>query len=479
MRSVSLYFQVHKPLRLRKYRFFDIGTDHYYYDDYTNESLIRKAVDRSYIPANKILLDLIKEYGSQFKITFSISGQVLDLFELYAPDALESFQKLAATGVVEFTAEPNTHSLISLHNKQEFMQQVKEHERLIVQYFQKKPKVFANTALIYSNSIGEAVAELGYNTVLIEGAKQILGWKSPNYLYYNIMNPRQRILLRNYQLSDDLSFRFGNRSWSEYPLTAEKYVQWISSLNKKEENVNIFVDYDIFGNIHSHDSGIFHFLKALPKQVIKSKMQFSTGNEVSSRLQPVAALDIPHAVSWADAEKDLSTWLGNELQKDAFNKLFSHSEKVKHISDRKLQKDWKYLQSCDHFFYMSTRFFHDGHQGSPYESPYQAFINYMNVLSDFFIEVDKKSSFNNHNLITKTTTTMAKKATSKKSAKKGTKKATAKKAKAKKPAKKAAKKVVKKKAAPKKKKAAPKKKKAAPKKKAVKKAVKPTITPLI
>src|SRR5664279_456681 len=273
MKTICFYFQVHQPFRLKRYRFFDIGNDPYYYDDYTNESILRKIADRCYLPANKVILNLIKEYGTRFKVSYSISGSALDQFELYAPEVIESFQKLAKTGCVEFLGETYSHSLVSLSNPAEFESQVKLHSEKIQKLFGQTPKVFRNTELIYSDEIGAEVAKMGFKAMVTEGAKHVLGWKSPNYLYCNALNPRLKILLRNFKLSDDIAFRFSNKSWSEYPLTAEKYVNWLNQLDSKEDTVNIFMDYETFGEHQAKESGIFEFLKALPK-VIFSRSRF-------------------------------------------------------------------------------------------------------------------------------------------------------------------------------------------------------------
>ncbi len=392
MKTICLYFQIHQPLRLKRYRFFDIGNDHYYYDDYLNESVMRKVADRCYIPANNIILDLIKKHEGRFKLAFSITGIALDQFELYAPEVLDSFKGLAETGCVEFLAETYSHSLAFLNNPEEFKEQVKKHHNKIRDRFNYEPLVFRNTELIYSDAIGAIVADMGYKAMLTEGAKHILGWKSPNYLYYNAINPRLKVLLRNFKLSDDIAFRFSNKSWNEYPLTTEKYVSWLKVLDKNEEIINIFMDYETFGEHQWAETGIFEFLKMLPDAVFKnSKISFSTPSEASDHLQPVAAVQVPNPISWADEERDLTAWLGNELQQQAFSKLFELYEKIKKIEDPLLNKDFQYLRCSDHLYYMSTKFFSDGEVHSyfsPFNSPYDAFINYMNILSDFEIRIN-------------------------------------------------------------------------------------------
>jgi alpha-amylase len=392
MRTICFYFQVHQPFRFRRYRFFDIGNDHYYYDDYSNESILNKVAQKSYLPANELMLGLIKKHKGKFKIAYSISGIAMEQFRLYAPEVLESFKKLADTGHVEFLAETYAHSLCSLKGKEEFQRQVQAHSDLINEYFGQVPKVFRNTELIYSDEIGAMVADMGYKAMLTEGAKHILGWKSPNYLYCNAINPKLKLLLKNFKLSDDIAFRFSNKGWPEYPLTAEKYVGWLNQAPEKEEVINLFMDYETFGEHQWKETGIFDFLKALPETVFKkSPYTFSTPSEVARKLQVVSAVNVPHPISWADEERDLTAWLGNELQNEAFNKLYSLGEKVYASGDDTLKQDYTYLQVSDHFYYMSTKFFSDGEVHSyfnPYDTPYDAFINYMNVLSDFEIRVN-------------------------------------------------------------------------------------------
>jgi alpha-amylase len=293
--------------------------------------------------------------------------------------------------MVEFLCETDSHSLVSLSNRAEFEKQVNKHREKIQKYFGQAPVVFRNTELIYSDQIGADVAEMGFEGMVTEGAKQVLGWKSPNYLYCNALNPRLKLLLRNFKLSDDLSFRFSNRNWSEFPLTTEKYAHWLKSIDKKEENINIFIDYDTFGGRQPRESGIFNFLQYFPSTVLKmTDYSFSTPTEIIRNQQPISAVSVPSPISWVDEERDITAWLGNDLQKEAFNKLYDLKEYVDLCNDQKILIDWKYLQSSDHFYYMSTKFFSDRPSYSymnPFESPYGAFINYMNVLSDFSLRV--------------------------------------------------------------------------------------------
>lgn len=392
MKTICLYFQVHQPMRLKRYRFFNIGNDHYYYDDYLNESIMLKVAQKCYLPANKLLLKLIKEYGCNLKVSFSISGIALDQFRLYAPEVLESFKELAKTGCVEFLAETYSHSLIAFKDENEFKKQVELHSKKIKEHFDYESKVFRGTELIYSDEIGAKVANMGFKGMITEGAKHVMGWKSPDFLYCNTINPKLKVLLRNYELSDDIAFRFSNQGWPEYPLTASKYVKWISDALKTGETVNLFMDYETFGEHQPESSGIFDFMKHFVKEVFKkTKYEFATPSEVLEKLQPISAVSVPNPISWADEERDLTAWLGNDLQEDAYNRLYSLTDKIQKCEDPKILTDWKYLQSSDHFYYMCTKVFSDGEVHSyfnPFDSPYDAYINYMNVLSDFIIRVN-------------------------------------------------------------------------------------------
>ncbi|MBW6460290.1 MAG: glycoside hydrolase family 57 protein [Bacteroidales bacterium] len=393
MRAVCLYFQVHQPLRLRTYRFFEIGAYHNYYDDYQNRFILRRIAEKCYLPMNKLLLDIFKEYGSAFKVSFSISGIALEQFRMYAPEVLKSFQKLAKTGNVEFLAETYSHSLSSLISKTEFMAQVNTHRDMIRQYFNQEPVTFRNTELIYSDGIGEMVGEMGFKTVLTEGAKHILGWKSPNFMYVNAINPKIKVLLRNYQLSDDIAFRFSNRGWHDWPLTAEKYVDWLNQADPKQEVLNLFMDYETFGEHQWAETGIFEFMRSLPARVFShSDFSFHTPAELAEKIQPVSAIHVPDPISWADEERDVTAWLGNDLQDDAYDNLYSMEEMVRKSADPEILKDWRFIQSSDHFYYMCTKWFSDGdvHQYfNPYGSPYEAYINFMNVLSDFRLRLER------------------------------------------------------------------------------------------
>jgi len=391
MRSVCFYFQVHQPYRLKQYRFFDIGVDHHYFDDYSNRYILRKVAEKCYLPANNMMLDIIKEFGSSFKISYSLSGVVMEQMEQYAPEVMESFQKLAQTGCVEFIAETYTHSLSALKSKNEFFEQVNIQSNKVEYLFSQKPKTFRNTELIYSDGIGEMVAEMGYRTMLTEGAKHVLGWKSPNYMYCNSINPKLKLLLKNFQLSDDIAFRFSERRWNEWPLTTEKFVDWLNAIDQNHETVNLFMDYETFGEHQWAETGIFNFMRALPARVLNnSNFTFNNPAELSERLQPVSPIYVPYPISWADEERDLTAWIGNELQDEAFDNLYELESKVKRCQDERIMREWRLLQTSDHFYYMCTKFFSDGdvHKYfNPYNTPYEAFINFMNVLSDFTLRL--------------------------------------------------------------------------------------------
>jgi alpha-amylase len=395
MKSICLFFEVHQPFRLKRYRFFDIGTSSYYYDDYSNESIMHKIAQKCYIPTLQLLLKLIHENEGKFKVSFSVSGTAIDQFSLYAPEVLDLFKQLSDTKCVEFLAETYAHSLVSLKDKTLFKEQVDKHKNKIKETFGYTPKTFRNTEMIYSDKIGKWVSELGYKTMLTEGAKHVLGWKSPNYVYSNALTPKLNVLLRNFPLSDDIAFRFSNQSWSEWPLTAEKYAGWINEQDVNSQTINLFMDFETFGEHQWAESGIFDFLESMPKAIFDlTNYGFATPDEISSRNKPVSEISVPNTISWADEERDLSAWVGNDLQNAAFEKLYSLAPSMKECPDKDLQRDWCFLQTSDHFYYMCTKFFSDGavHEYfNPYESPYDAFINYMNILSDFEIRLQKNA----------------------------------------------------------------------------------------
>ncbi len=393
MKAICFYFQIHQPFRLKRYRFFDIGNDHYYYDDFANDDIITRIAHRSYIPAAEALLRMIEQTGGKFRCALSITGTALEQCEQYVPEFIDLLKKLADTGKVEFLAETYAHSLSSLIDPEEFTMQVRAHDDKIYELFGQHPKVLRNTELIYCDEMAPMIYEMGYKGCITEGAKHILGWKSPNYVYSAASCPKLKLLLKNDKLSDDISFRFSNPEWDAYPLTADKYIDWIASTPAEEQVINLFMSLETFGELQPRESGIFQFLEALPRFAAERGIDFWTPSEVVSKCKAVDSLSVLPPISWADEARDTSAWLGNKLQNEAFNKLYSVAERVRLCSDRRLKQDWQYLQGSDHFFYMSTKHMNDGAvhaMFSPYETPFQAFTNYMNVLADFIVRVEEQ-----------------------------------------------------------------------------------------
>ena len=391
-KSICIYFQIHHPERLRKYQFFDIGKKHNYFDNYANRSELEDLAENCYLPANALLLDLIKKYEGKFKVAFSISGSAIDQLEMHTPEVIRSFQELAQTGQVEFLAETYSHSLASLsEDTDEFELQVKRHSAAIKELFGKKPVTFRNTSLIYSDKIGKRVANLGFKTMLTDGAKHVLGWKSPNFVYKNALDENLNLLLKNSKLSDDIAIRFSDRNWSEYPLTSEKYADWVSHSLQDTEVLNLFMNYEVIGHYNRAESGIFDFLRYFIQQIAENpNYQFLLPKEVTKKHTAKDILPVPYPISWTDEERDITSWLGNELQKEAFTELFKIQPLVKKKKNAELNEDYSRLQASEHFYFMRTKLFSgaDYHKYIlPYESPYEAFINYMNVLSDFIERV--------------------------------------------------------------------------------------------
>ncbi|MDE5719360.1 MAG: glycoside hydrolase family 57 protein [Paramuribaculum sp.] len=393
MKAICFYFQIHQPFRLKRYRFFDIGNDHYYYDDFANDDIVSRIARNSYIPAAESLLRMIDESKGAFRCAISVTGTALEQFEHYVPEFIDLLKRLADTGKCEFLAETYAHSLSSLADPEEFAAQVKAHDDKIEQLFGVKPKVLRNTELIYCDEMAPHIYAMGYKGVITEGAKHILGWKSPNYVYAAATQPKLKLLLKNSKLSDDISFRFSNPEWDAYPLTADKYIDWIASTPADEQIVNLFMNLETFGEMQSRDTGIFQFLEALPRFAKERGIDFWTPSEAVQKLKAVGELSVMHPISWADEARDTSAWLGNKLQQEAFDKLYSVAERVRLCDDRRLKQDWNYLQASDHFFYMATKHFADGavhSHFSPYDTPFQAFTNYMNVLADFIVRVEEQ-----------------------------------------------------------------------------------------
>lgn len=393
MKNVCFYFKIHQPNRLKRYRFFDIGNDHYYYDDFANDEIVTRIAENSYIPMAETLLQMIEEYGKDFKCSISITGTAIEQLQQYVPEFIELLKKLADTGNVEFLSETYSHSLASLEDPEEFMREVKMHDDLIYRLFGKKPEVFANTELIYDDDIALLISAMGFRTALTEGAKHVLGWKSPNYVYRSASAPSVKLLLTNDKLASDIADNFNNMSWDEYPLTADKYVNWIASLPENEQVVNLSLSMDTFGTFLPKSTGIFDFLRALPRFGRENGVLFTTPSDVVAKLKPVDEISVPFPISDVDEARDVSAWKGNELQNEALRKLYGVAERVSLCDDRRLKQDWEYLQSSDHFYYMSTKNMADGasHAAfSPYDSPFAAFTNYMNVLADFLVRVEEQ-----------------------------------------------------------------------------------------
>ena len=386
MPSLCFYFQVHQPFRLKPYDCFKIGEDHAYEDEQKNREILDRVAAKCYLPANDTLLNLIEKYQGKFKIAYSLSGTVIEQMERYRPDVLESFQALAKSGCVEFLSETYYHSLSFLYSKEEFVRQVGMHKQKIEEVFSQSPQVFRNTELIYNNEIANFVSDLGYKGIICEGLEHVLGYKSPNFLYHPPKNENIVSLLKNYKLSDDIAFRFSNKEWAEWPLTAPKFAKWIHQIAGNGETINLFMDYETFGEHQWPETGIFDFLESLPNEIYKHPdFNFKTPSEVIKTYQAPGEYDVHHLSSWADLERDLSAWLGNSLQHDAMERIYSLEKKVKETGDLHLLDNWAKLLTSDHFYYMSTKYWNDGdvHKYfSHYNTPYDAYINFMNVVTD-------------------------------------------------------------------------------------------------
>ena len=388
MKTICLYFEIHQIIHLKRYRFFDIGTDHYYYDDYENERSITDIAERSYMPALNAIEQMIKENGRDFKVAFSLSGVGMEQLEMHASQVLEKLQELNNTGCVEFLAEPYSHGLSSLANEECFAADVRKQAAKIEEYFGKKPTVLRNSSLVYSDSIGEQAAALGFKGMLTEGAKHVLGWKSPHYVYHCALNPHLKLLLRDVELSDDISLRFNNSEWEGYPLFADNYINRIANLPEEEQVINIFMELSALGIAQPLSSNILEFLKALPACAKQKGITWSTPSEIMAKIKSVDALNVPDTLSWVDEERDVSTWLGNAMQREAFNKLYSIADRVRIANDPRINQDWDYLQASNNFRFMTTKPSNVGLDRGIYSSPFDAFTNYMNILGDFMNRVN-------------------------------------------------------------------------------------------
>jgi alpha-amylase len=385
MPSVCFYFQVHQPIRLRHYTVFDNNDQ--YFDDFKNASVCRKVANKCYLPANRLILDLIRRFDGRFKVAYSITGVLLEQLQRYSPEVVSTFDALAQSGCVEFLAETYYHSLSFLYSRDEFIEQINKHSEIINRFFGQIPRVFRNTELIYNNELACLISSMGrFDAIITEGADHILGTRSPNFLYQPKSCDNVKLLLKNYALSDDIAFRFSNRSWPEWPLTAEKFAGWISRINGNGNVVNLFMDYETFGEHQWEDTGIFNFVRHLPEKILQHPdNNFKTPGEVAQSFPTVDIVDVPHIISWADTERDLSAWLGNAMQSSAIHELYRLERNVKSTNDEKIIGDWRKLQASDHFYYMCTKYFADGdvHKYfNPYDSPYDSYINFMNVLDN-------------------------------------------------------------------------------------------------
>ena len=392
-----MYLHVHQPYRIRHYTVFDAALKHDYFNseyqsNASNERVLKKVAQKSYLPTNKTLLKLMNKHP-EFKLSLSITGTVLEQLELWAPEALRSFQELCATGRVEIVAETYHHSLAFFYSLSEFEIQVKMHETIIEKLFNQKPKVFRNTELAYNNELAKWAEINGYKGILAEGWDPILGWRNPNFVYRPAGTKNISLLMKNYQLSDDLAFRFSDKNWSEWPLTSEKYVNWLNA-NQKAQNINLFMDYETFGEHQWEDSGIFDFLDHLPAEWLKHEgNDFKTVSEIINESEPVDEIDVPNTITWADTERDLSAWLGNPMQKNSIELLYDLRDNIHKTHDLELIEDWRRLQTSDHFYYMCTKYFNDGDihaYFSPYDSPYEAHMNFMNAYRDIVYRINQK-----------------------------------------------------------------------------------------
>ena len=388
MKTICLYFEIHQIIHLKRYRFFDIGTDHYYYDDYENERSITDIANRSYMPALTAIGDMIKENGQYFKVAFSLSGTGIEQLEFHAPQVITKLQELNQTGCVEFLAEPYSHGLSSLANEETFALDVKKQAAKIEELFGKKPTVARNSSLIYSDDIGGQIAAMGFKGMLTEGAKHVLGWKSPHYVYNCNIAPNLKLLLRDVELSDDISLRFNNPDWDGYPLFADTYIDRIARFPEEEQIINIFMELSALGIAQPLSSNILDFLKALPACAKEKGITFSTPTEICMKTKSVGELNVPDTLSWVDEERDVSCWLGNAMQREAFNKLYSVADRLRIADDPRINQDWDYLQASNNFRFMTTKPSNVGLDRGIYNGPFDAFTNYMNILGDFINRVN-------------------------------------------------------------------------------------------
>ena len=388
MKTICLYFEIHQNIHLMRYRFFDIGTDHYYYDDYENARSITETAEKSYVPALRTLISMVESNKKRFKCALSLSGCAIEMLESHAPEVIDLIKKLYDTGCCEILAEPYSHGLSSLANLEAFKNDIQQLCHKINSIFGVTPKIFRNSCLIYSDEIGEFVAQMGFKGMLTEGAKHILGWKSPHFVYNCATAPKLKLLLRDHHLSEDISLRFNDSSWSEYPLFADKYMDWIANMPEDEQVINIFMELCALGIFQPLSSNILEFFKALPEEAQKRGITFSTPSEICSKTKSAGNLNVPYPISWVDEERDTSPWLGNIMQREAFDKLYSIADRVRICDNRQIKQDWNYLQATNNFRFMNTKPSAEGGYRGIYETPYDAFTNYMNILGDFITRVN-------------------------------------------------------------------------------------------
>ena len=397
MVNVCFYFQVHQPYRIRKYTIFDIGKNQNYFDDKKNREIFQKVARKCYLPTNRLMLKLLKQHP-EFRISYSLSGVFIDQCMEYGPEVLDSFRELVNTGQVEILSETYYHSLASLYSKEEFKRQVKSHLEKVKSVFGITPKVFRNTELIYNNELASVVKELGYAGMIAEGADHALDWRSPNFVYNSVGENKLPLLLKNYKLSDDIAFRFSDKGWPQWPLSVDTFVSWVNQINGNGHLANLFMDYETFGEHQWEDTGIFEFMEKLPGKILEHPDNgFVTPGQALSRFEPIAELNFPRTTSWADMERDLSAWRGNKMQDAALNRIYLLEKAIHETNDVKLIEQWRRLQTSDNFYYMCTKYFNDGdvHKYfSPYQTPYDAFINFMNVLNDVSIRVKETIDLN-------------------------------------------------------------------------------------
>lgn len=396
MKSICFYFQIHQPYRVKRYRVFDVGNDPEYFNErgennLNNRRIVEKVARKSYIPATQLILALLRRHP-EMRVSYSISGIALEQLERYAPEVIGLLKEVVETGQAEILGETYFHSLAFFYSPAEFERQVRAHKELVRKLFGVWPRVFRNTELSYRNDLAQWADQAGYAGILAEGWDPVLGWRSPNYVYRPVGTQNIRLLMKNYKLSDDIAFRFSSRTWSEWPLTTEKFGQWVNVADG--ETINLFMDYETFGEHQWEDTGIFHFLEQLPVEVLKNPhLQFKTPSETIASYDPKDHVDVPHILTWADTDRDLTAWVGNPMQRAAIENIYALEEAVHEVNDPKLIEDWRRLQTSDHFYYMCTKWFADGDVHayfSPYESPYDAYIAYMNALTDLRLRLSKR-----------------------------------------------------------------------------------------